>query len=56
MISPRDKFASTKEMVGNRLLFSRERVADMERPVRCIVSPSVSLSQRWHMIQHKKFP
>ena len=28
----------------------------MERFMRCIIPPRVSLSQRWHVVQHKKFP
>ena len=42
MMSSRDKFTSLKDMVGNKLVFSRERVVEMERPVRCIVPPRVS--------------
>ena len=41
MMSSRDKFTSLKDMVGNKLVFSRERVVEMERPVRCIVPPRV---------------
>ena len=28
----------------------------MERSVRCIIPPRVSLGKRWHVVQHKKFP
>ena len=56
MMSPRDKFTSPKDMVGNKLVFSRERVIKMERLVRCIIPPRVSLGQRWHVVQQKKFP
>ena len=28
----------------------------MERPMRCIIPPRVSPGQRWHVVQHKKFP
>ena len=35
MMSLWDKFTSTKDMVGNKVVFSRERVVEMERPVRC---------------------
>ena len=28
----------------------------MERPMRCIIPPRVSFCQRWHVVQHKKFP
>ena len=55
MMSPKDKFTSRKDMVGNKYVFSRERVAKMERPVKCIIPPRVSPGQRWHVIQHKKF-
>ena len=56
MMSPRDKFTSPKDMVGNKPVFSREKVVEMENPVRCIIPPRVSLGQRWHVVQHKKFP
>ena len=42
MMSPRDKFTSPKYMVGNKPVFSRETVAEMERLVRCISPPRVS--------------
>ena len=45
MMSPRDKFTSP-----------RERVAKMDRHVRCIIPPRVFLGQRWHVVQHIKFP
>ena len=56
MMSLREKFTSTKDTVGNKPIFSRERIAKMERQVRCIIPPRVSPSQRWHVVQHKKFP
>ena len=56
MISPKEKFTFPKDMVGNKPIFSKEKVAKMERPVRCIISHRVSPSQRWHVLQHKKFP
>ena len=43
MISPRDKFTSSKDMVGNKPFFSKERVTEMENHVRCIIHPRVSL-------------
>ena len=46
MMSPRDKFTSLKYMVGNKPIFSREMVVDMERPMRCIIHPRVSPGQR----------
>ena len=55
-MSPRDKFTSFKDIVGNKHVFSSERIALMERPVRCIIPPMVSLGQRWHVVQRKKFP
>ena len=54
MMSPKDKFTSLKDMVGNKLVFSRERIAEMERPTRRIMPPRVSLGQRLHVVQHKK--
>ena len=59
MMSPMDKFTSPKDMLRNKHVFSRERVVEMERPVRCIIHPRVSLGQRWHVIRQKikkKFP
>ena len=56
MMSPKDKFTSPKDMVGNKPVFSREMVVEMERLVRCIILPKVSSGQRWHVVQHKKFP
>ena len=56
MISPNDKFAFLKDMVGNQPAFSKKKVAEMERPVRSIIPLKVSLCQRWHVVQHKKFP
>ena len=46
MMSPRDKFTYPKDMVGNKPVFSRERLAEMERFVRSIIPPRVSPSQR----------
>ena len=43
-------------MVGNKPIFSRERVVEMERPMRSIILPRVPSGQRWHVVQHKKFP
>ena len=56
MISPKDEFTSPKDMVRNKHVYSRERVAEMERPVRCIIPPKVSPGQKWHVVQHKKIP
>ena len=55
IMSPMDKFTSPKDMVGNKLVFSRERVVEMERVLRCIIPSKVSPSQRWHVVQHKTF-
>ena len=53
MMFPKDKFSSPKDMVGNKPVFSRERVVEMERvPRRCIIPPRVSLGQRWHVVHH----
>ena len=46
MMSLRDKFTYSKYMVGNKLVCSRERVVGIERRVRCIIPPRVSLGQR----------
>ena len=47
MMSRRDKFTSPKNMVENKLVFfSRERVVEMERLMRCIIPPKVSPCQR----------
>ena len=56
MMYSRDKFTYPKDMVGNKPIFSRERVEEMERHVRCIIPPRVFPSQRWHVVQHKNFP
>ena len=56
MMPPRDKLSSPKDMVENKTVFSKERVVEMERSVKCVIPPRVSLGQRWHMVQHKKFP
>ena len=56
MISQRDIFTSPKDMVENKPIFSKEMVVEMERHVRCIIPLRVSLGQRWHVVQHKKFP
>ena len=55
MMSPRDKFTSPNDTVGNKLVFSMKRVVDMERSVRCIITPRVSPGQRRHVVYHKKF-
>ena len=34
----------------------REEVAEKEKPMRCIIPLVVSPGQRWHVVQHKKFP
>ena len=39
MMFPKDKFTSPKDMVRNEQVFSRERVAEMERPVRWVTPP-----------------
>ena len=31
-------------------------ITEMERLVRCIIAPRVFPSQRWHVVQNKKFP
>ena len=54
-MSPMDKITSLKDMVGNKPVFSRERVVEMERVLRCLIPSKVSLGQRWHVVQHKKF-
>ena len=41
---------------GGRPNSPREEVAEKEKLVRCIIPPVVSLGQRWHVVQHKKFP
>ena len=56
MMSSQDKFTSPKDMVENKPVFSRERLVEMERSVRCIILPRVSPGQRWHEVQRKKFP
>ena len=56
MMSSKDKLTSSKEKVRNKHVFSRERVTEMERHVRCIIPPRVSPGQMWHVVQHKKFP
>ena len=57
MMSHRDKFTYPKDMVGiNKPVFSKERVVEMERPMRCIIPPKVSPGKKWHIVQHKKFP
>ena len=55
MMSSRDKLISLKDMVGNKPVFPRERVAEIERYVRCVIPPRVSPGQRWHVVKHKKF-
>ena len=46
MMSPKDKFTSPKDMVGNKPIFSKERVVEMERLVSCIIPPMVSPGER----------
>ena len=46
MMSLRDKFTSPKDMEGNKLVFSSEKVVEMERLVRCIIPLRVSPGQR----------
>ena len=46
MISPKDKFTFLKDMVGNKPVFSKEKVIEMERSMRYIIPPRVSLCQR----------
>ena len=41
----RHKLTSPKDMVGNKLVFSKDRVVEIERPMRCIIPPRVSTSQ-----------
>ena len=31
----------------------REEVVEKEKPIRCIIAPVVSLTYRWHVVQHK---
>ena len=45
MISPKNKFSFPKDMVGNKPIFSREKVVEMERHVRCIIPPRFSWSK-----------
>ena len=54
MMFPRDKFTSPKHIVGNNPVFSRERVAKIERPMRCIIPLRVSPSRACGTTQ--KFP
>ena len=56
MMSPKEKITSPKDMMGNKPVFSRERVVEMKRPVRCIIPSMVSPDQRWHVVQYKNFP
>ena len=64
-----DNFTSSRNLAGERhvsptkIVFlrvgpnsPRKEVANKEKPVRCIFPPMVSLGQRWHVVQHKKFP
>ena len=44
MMSSREKFTSPKDMVGNKPVFSRDRVVEMERLVSCIIPSRVSPS------------
>ena len=56
MMYPKENFTSPKDMVGNKPIFGRERVVEMERLVRCIIPPKVSPSKIWHVVRHKNFP
>ena len=50
IMSPMDKFTSLKDMVGNKPVFSRKGVVEMERVLRCLIPSKVSPSQRWHVV------
>ena len=64
-----DNFTSPRNLVGERNVSPaipvflrgrpsslREEVEKKEKPMRCIIPLVVSPSQRWHVVQHKKFP
>ena len=58
----RRKKARKRHVSPTRLVFleggpnsPREEVVEKEKPMRCIVPLMVSPSQRWHVVQHKKF-
>ena len=64
-----DNFTSPRNLAGERHdsqsipiflrgrpSFPKEEVVEKEKLVRCIIPPMVSPGQRWHVIQHKKFP
>ena len=64
-----DNFTSPRNLTGERHVppaiyvflrdrpdYRREEIAEKENPMRCIIPPMVSPSQRWHVVQHKKFP
>ena len=69
MLFTRDNFTSPRKKAGKkhvsptipvfprgRLSSPREEVTEKKNPMRCIIPPMVSLGQRWHVVQHKKFP
>ena len=39
--------------LGGRPSSPRKEVVEKEKPIRCIVPPVVSLSYRWHVVQHQ---
>ena len=52
------KKARERHVSPARPIFPRGRLSSPreEKHVRCIIPPMVSPSQRWHVVQHKKFP
>ena len=50
MIFPSYKFTSSKDMVGNKPIFSTKGIVEKERRVRCIIPPMVSPGQRSHVV------
>ena len=42
--------------LGGRPSSPRKEVTEKENHVRCIIPLMVSPSQRWHVVEHKKFP
>ena len=64
-----DNFTSPRDLAGERFVSPtrpvflryrpsspREGVVEEENPMRYIIPPMVSPSQRWHVLQHKQFP
>ena len=64
-----DNFTPPRDLAGERLVSPtrpiflrgrlsspRKEVAEKEKPIRCIIPHVVSPYQRWHVVQHKKFP